>query len=71
MGSMICNRGNCTNIMCTRHNPFLGYICDQCFAELVGSNITEIEAFMKSDPVTDRAYSVELREFYRETFPEV
>lgn len=71
MGSMICNRGNCTNIMCTRHSSEWGHICDQCFEELVGSGFTEIEAFMETNPTTGRAYSVGLREYYEESFPNV
>jgi hypothetical protein len=69
MSMLTCSRGDCTNIMCDRFNPELGYICDECFAELVASNTTDVAAFMETNPATGRAHSVSLREHYEEIFP--
>ena len=35
MGVMPCSRECCDEIMCRRYMDGLGYICDDCFAELV------------------------------------
>lgn len=49
MGVMACSRSSCTNIMCTRYNPQYGYICDECFDELVNSGPqSDITEFMNT-----------------------
>lgn len=35
MGAMTCDRRGCDNAMCDRHNDTHGYICNECFEELV------------------------------------
>ena len=35
MGVMGCNRNGCESIMCDRYNSNFGYICGDCFAELL------------------------------------
>lgn len=35
MSVLPCNRHGCENIMCDRHSIEYGYICDECFEELV------------------------------------
>lgn len=48
MGVLTCSRGNCINIMCDKHSYDYGYICDDCFEELVFTNLS-IADFMKTD----------------------
>jgi len=35
MGVLRCSRDGCENIMCDRHSPIYGYICNECFEELI------------------------------------
>lgn len=58
MGVLACDRGDCSNIMCNRLSHEYGYICDECFEELVQRGIlTDIKAFMSSDkPLTNYDY---------------
>lgn len=44
-----CNRGNCSHIMCDRYSIRYGYICSDCFSELIKSNLS-IRDFMETDP---------------------
>jgi len=47
MGVLACNRNGCENIMCARYSYEYGYICDECFEELVKSGVdTNIAEFM-------------------------
>jgi len=49
MGVLACDRNGCDNIMCDRHSQEHGYICYECFEELVSSGpTTDIESFMQS-----------------------
>ena len=49
MGVLRCSRGDCDNIMCDRISDEYGYICDECFDELVSMGITaNIDEFMTS-----------------------
>jgi len=50
MSVLACNRGNCGNIMCSKVSNEHGYICDECFDELVRTGAeTNIRAFMQSE----------------------
>lgn len=46
MGVLRCDRADCENIMCDRYSEKYGYICDDCFQELVASGIIDINYFM-------------------------
>jgi len=35
MGVLACSREGCSSIMCDRYSHIYGYICNECFAELV------------------------------------
>ncbi len=35
MGVLRCDRLGCENIMCDRYSPKYGYLCHECFDELV------------------------------------
>lgn len=49
MGVMMCSRGNCENIMCDRYSQIYGYICNECFKELVRKGAgSDIQEFMNS-----------------------
>ncbi len=49
MSVLSCNRKDCENVMCDRYSDAHGYICDECFAELllVFPDVT-IASFMDS-----------------------
>lgn len=56
MGVLNCSRNGCGNIMCDRHSHEYGYICSECFAELISSGpTTDINEFMQSERVPYRA----------------
>jgi hypothetical protein len=35
MSVMTCARDGCENILCTRYNPEFGYLCGECYNDLV------------------------------------
>lgn len=48
MGVRSCDRNGCKNIMCDRASHEHGYICQECFEELVASGPeTNIQKFMQ------------------------
>ena len=50
MGVLSCSRSGCRNIMCDRYSNIHGYICSECFDELVQSGPeTKVASFMESD----------------------
>jgi hypothetical protein len=49
MGVLACDRKKCENIMCGRYSYEHGYLCYECFDELVSSGPeTNITNFMES-----------------------
>lgn len=48
MSVLSCARYKCPHIMCDRYSHKYGYICDECFDELVQS-LTPIEEFMETE----------------------
>ena len=48
MGVLACDRNNCDNIMCDRYSHKYGYICNECYSQLLESNLS-IEDFMNSN----------------------
>lgn len=56
MGVLRCSRSGCENIMCDRYSFTHGYLCSDCFSELVsrGANV-DIDEFMRSEPTQDDA----------------
>lgn len=68
MGVIRCNRNGCERIGCDRHSPEYGYICGECFEELVSMGPTaNIEAFMDSPKPATR--EDEARARYEAAFP--
>lgn len=56
MGVMECFRVGCENIMCSRYSREHGYLCEDCFEELVAKGPTaDIDDFMHSRKETDQA----------------
>jgi hypothetical protein len=48
MGELSCNRCDCDNVMCDRFSHNYGYICSECFSELIGLGPeTNIKSFME------------------------
>jgi len=52
MSVLHCQRKGCSNIMCDRHSPEFGYICDECFEDLIRSPHVDICDFMHSEKTT-------------------
>ena len=65
MSVLACNRKGCNNIMCDRLSSEYGYLCYDCFHELVNLGVSaNIELFMASKPVNiDASYA-----YYNEIF---
>jgi hypothetical protein len=61
MSVLACHRNGCDNIMCDRLSQTYGYICNECFDELVGLGPeTNINSFMDSEKkgsTKDEAYA--------------
>ena len=45
MGVMECSRKGCTNIMCDKYSSDFGYICNDCYNEMVESGL-DVKTFM-------------------------
>lgn len=71
MGVLTCNRAQCRNTMCDRHSHEYGYICDECFQELVDFGIgASIEYFMKTEkPRYTNDWKESSLIFFNEIFP--
>lgn len=53
MGVLRCARRNCSGIMCDRYSPNYGYLCGDCFSELVDQPSTvDILEFLNTEPKT-------------------
>ena len=62
MGVMGCSRKGCDNIMCDRYSDDYGYICWECFNELVSSGAeTNLSNFMDSYPKRNNEEASEAR----------
>lgn len=46
MSVLACDRRDCENVMCDRLSLRYGYICDDCFNELVALHAPSVEEFM-------------------------
>lgn len=67
MSVLSCNRGNCPNIMCDRYSHRYGYICDDCFSQLILTG-GDIQDFMDSE-VRDLFDKTDFREEIEEELP--
>jgi len=70
MGVMACNRKGCDNIMCQRYSGKSGYICGECYIELLEQdpkNPGDVEEFMntpKKKVWTEENFSV--KDYFRD-----
>jgi hypothetical protein len=71
MGVLACDRTGCTNIMCDRLSYIHGYICDECFEELVHKGVrTNIAEFMATNKKqVERDLPQITHEYFEEVFP--
>ena len=54
MGVLPCCRLNCEHIMCDRYSSQYGYLCYECFEELVSCGLhQDIEDFLESPKKED------------------
>ena len=50
MGVLACNRAGCRNVMCDRYSDQYGYICEECFQELLSKNrFINIKSFIQEE----------------------
>jgi hypothetical protein len=63
MSVMGCDRKGCEMVMCHRHNRDYGYICHECFQELLDSTL-DVEDVMVSKKDSNREIKKEARELY-------
>lgn len=69
MGVLACNRADCENIMCNRYSPKHGYICDDCFEELINSpTYQSVTDFMESHKEEIPVPQI-CREYFEGVFP--
>lgn len=61
MGVLACSRSGCENVMCDRYSHKYGYICDDCFEELIEwirrERSFDIDQFMNTYKPTDPVIS--------------
>ena len=71
MSTNSCDRAGCPSVMCLRRSPKYGFICRECFEELVERGITQdIESFMRTPkPVSCYGKPSDARTFFDEEFP--
>lgn len=69
MGVLACDRNGCENVMCDRYNPDLGYICNECFDELVHLGFVDLEAFFNSPKRSTLNPKIDYYKVYNEMFP--
>lgn len=70
MSVLSCDRNSCENIMCDRYSHKHGYICHECFSELVdlGPSV-DISTFMESIKQTEPNKSINALKVYDAEFP--
>ena len=71
MGVLPCSRQSCENIMCDRYSPRHGYICNECFEELIDSGVyTNIAEFLDSTKKEKKLNIIMARELFDQEFPD-
>lgn len=77
MSVLECNRENCQNIMCDRYSSEFGYICNECFNELIlwmlrysdESPMEVIRDFMDSEKGNIYPCEMDVFEYVNDVFP--
>ncbi len=68
MSVLSCDRKGCRNVMCDRLSHRYGYICNDCFQELVESK-KDIEEFMSTEKDFYDGESRYNYDYYNNHFP--
>lgn len=69
MGVLECSRVGCKNVMCNRYSSTYGYLCYECFEELVSLGPeTNIYVFLRSNKQPNREEVARAK--FRIEFPE-
>ena len=69
MSVLSCNRSDCENVMCDRYSDAFGYICNECFEELVARGVnTDISKFM-DEKVRKNFNKNAVQAYFNEIFP--
>ncbi len=69
MGVLHCARNGCSNIMCDRYSYTYGYICNECFEELVSSDKYDtFKGFMNSQKQKEQVVN-DIRKRCEDEFP--
>ena len=55
MEEIICSRKNCSETNCVRYSREFGYICEDCFAELVAKQLP-VEDFLSTPKLVKNTY---------------
>ena len=70
MSVLACSRDGCTGIMCNRYHTQYGYLCEDCFEELVsrgvGQNISNFLDEEKEDQLNNHEAA---RKYFETIFP--
>lgn len=70
MGVLRCVRYYCNNILCDRHSYEYGYLCNDCFEELVDLGINvNIEKFLQTSPGSNENKKNKSYEKWSKIFP--
>lgn len=71
MGIMACSRRGCENVMCNRYSCLHGFICEECFEELVRSGAEmNVAQFMDTSKKTLHNSEEAARARFNVEFPE-
>ncbi len=71
MGVKACSRGGCENVMCDRYSDLHGYICYECFEELVQNGAeTNVAQFMDTAKIIRHNSEEAARARFNVEFPE-
>ena len=70
MGVVACDRKGCDNIMCDRLSANDGYICNECFDELVRQRIIymNVKNFMDVEKMCDNNPGFDYEVYYGKIF---
>ena len=67
MGVMQCDRNYCENILCEHHSNDYGYLCNECFQELINSELS-IDEFIQTRKKSLRKDYESREEYIRSQF---
>ena len=69
LGVLACSRSECENVMCSRYSPTFGYLCDECFDELVRCGVgMDIDEFL-SRKIQSREKPEAVEKYFDILFP--